>query len=78
MFFTLPSLMAWATVMFGLKVPCCTRLPGKGKHGTGCVLSSAILANVALGKDVPTACEIAKQYMNEYLQSGEGRLGFLV
>jgi hydroxymethylpyrimidine/phosphomethylpyrimidine kinase len=54
------------------------RLPGKGKHGTGCVLSSAILANVALGKDVPTACEIAKQYMNEYLQTGEGRLGFLV
>lgn len=54
------------------------RLPGKGKHGTGCVLSSAILANVALGKDVPTACEIAKQYMNEYLKTGEGRLGFLV
>jgi hydroxymethylpyrimidine/phosphomethylpyrimidine kinase len=54
------------------------RLPGKGKHGTGCVLSSAILANVALGKDLPTACEIAKQYMNEFLESGEGRLGFLV
>ena len=50
------------------------RLPGKGKHGTGCHLSAAILANVALGKDVPEACEIAKQYMNELLQSGEGRL----
>lgn len=50
------------------------RLPGKGKHGTGCHLSAAILANVALGKDVPEACEIAKGYMNELLQSGEGRL----
>ena len=50
------------------------RLPGKGQHGTGCHLSAAILANVALGKDVPEACEIAKGYMNELLQSGEGRL----
>lgn len=50
------------------------RLPGKGKHGTGCHLSAAILANVALGKDLPDACLIAKQYMNELLQSGEGRL----
>lgn len=50
------------------------RLPGKGKHGTGCHLSAAILANVALGKNVPEACEIAKGYMNELLQSGEGRL----
>ena len=50
------------------------RLPGNGKHGTGCHLSAAILANVALGKDLPDACLIAKQYMNELLQSGEGRL----
>ena len=54
------------------------RLPGKGKHGTGCVLSSAILANIALGHDLPEACQIAKNYMDEFLQSGEGRLGFLV
>lgn len=53
------------------------RLPGDGKHGTGCVLSSAILANVALGKPLPEACKIAKDYMNQYLQSGEGRLGFV-
>ena len=50
------------------------RLPGKGKHGTGCVLSSAILANVALGHDLPEACQIAKNYMDEFLLSGEGRL----
>ena len=50
------------------------RLPGGGKHGTGCHLSSAILANLALGKDLPTACKIAKEYLTELLQSGEGRL----
>jgi len=50
------------------------RLPGPGKHGTGCHLSSAILANLALGKDLPTACKIAKEYLTELLQSGEGRL----
>jgi len=53
------------------------RLPGVGKHGTGCVLSSAIVANVALGKSLPEACKIGKDYMNEFLKSGEGRLGFL-
>ncbi|MCQ2107841.1 MAG: bifunctional hydroxymethylpyrimidine kinase/phosphomethylpyrimidine kinase [Fibrobacter sp.] len=53
------------------------RLPGDGKHGTGCVLSSAILANVALGKSLPEACQIGKDCMNEFLQSGEGKLGFI-
>ena len=53
------------------------RLPGCGKHGTGCVLSSAILSNVALGKSLPEACQVAKDYMNEFLKSGEGRLGFI-
>lgn len=53
------------------------RLPGVGKHGTGCVLSSAILANFALGKTLPEACRVGKDYMNEFLQSGEGRLGFV-
>lgn len=54
------------------------RLPGAGKHGTGCNLSSAILANLALGKSLPESCEIAKKYMDEFLQSGEGRLGFVI
>lgn len=53
------------------------RLPGKGKHGTGCNLSSAVLANVALGKTLPDACREAKKYMQRLLQSGEGRLGFV-
>ncbi|WP_407443866.1 hydroxymethylpyrimidine/phosphomethylpyrimidine kinase [Fibrobacter sp.] len=53
------------------------RLPGKGKHGTGCNLSSAILANVALGETLPEACSEAKKYLQVLLQSGEGRLGFV-
>lgn len=50
------------------------RIPGKGKHGTGCHLSSAILANLALGHTLPESCQIAKNYLTELLQSGEGRL----
>lgn len=53
------------------------RLPGVEKHGTGCNLSSAILANVALGKSLPEACQAAKDYMDKLLKSGEGRLGFI-
>ena len=50
------------------------RLPGHGKHGTGCHLSSAILANLALGHSLPESCQRAKEYLNELLKSGDGRL----
>ncbi len=50
------------------------RLPGHGKHGTGCHLSAAILANLALGHTLPESCQIAKNYLTELLKSGEGRL----
>lgn len=53
------------------------RLMGVDKHGTGCSLSSAIVANIALGKSLPDACKIAKDYMDKFLGSGEGRLGFI-
>ena len=54
------------------------RLEGVEKHGTGCTLSSAILANLALGKSLPEACRAAKAFMDKVLQSGEGRLmGFV-
>lgn len=53
------------------------RIPGDGKHGTGCNLSSAIVANLALGKSLTEACQIAKNYMDEFIMSGEGRLGFI-
>ena len=53
------------------------RIPGDGKHGTGCNLSSAIVANLALGKSLTESCQIAKNYMDEFIKSGEGRLGFI-
>src|SRR5690606_8647224 len=37
------------------------------KHGSGCVLSSAISANLALGYDLKTACSEAKLYIEKYL-----------
>jgi hydroxymethylpyrimidine/phosphomethylpyrimidine kinase len=39
------------------------------KHGSGCVLSSAIVSNLALGNDLRTACYLAKDYIETYLQS---------
>ena len=45
------------------------------KHGTGCVLSSAITANLANGMSLETACEEAKQYVFNFLQSDLGLIG---
>lgn len=46
------------------------------KHGSGCVLSSAITANLALGEDLKTACSNAKKYIETYLQSNQTKLGY--
>jgi hydroxymethylpyrimidine/phosphomethylpyrimidine kinase len=46
------------------------------KHGSGCVLSSAITANLALGQNLKTACENAKIYTENYLLSNSTKLGF--
>jgi hydroxymethylpyrimidine/phosphomethylpyrimidine kinase len=46
------------------------------KHGSGCVLSSAITANLALGQNLKTACENAKSYTENYLLSNSTKLGF--
>lgn len=45
------------------------------KHGSGCVLSSAIAGHWALGNDLKTACVNAKKYVENYLASAEGLLG---
>jgi hydroxymethylpyrimidine/phosphomethylpyrimidine kinase len=39
------------------------------KHGSGCVLSSAITANLAKGEDLHRACLKAKQYTEKILNS---------
>jgi hydroxymethylpyrimidine/phosphomethylpyrimidine kinase len=46
------------------------------KHGSGCVLSAAITSNLALGQNLITACEQAKSYTENYLQSNSTKLGF--
>ncbi len=38
-------------------------------HGTGCTLSSAIAANLALGNDLITSVEIAKRFVNEAIRA---------
>lgn len=46
------------------------------KHGSGCVLSAAITANMALEQNLKTACEKAKIYTENYLLSNPTKLGF--
>jgi len=45
------------------------------KHGSGCVLSSAIAAAIALGQDLETACRLGKKYVEQYLNSHHSLLG---
>ncbi len=46
------------------------------KHGSGCVLSSAITANLALEQDVLLASLKAKNYIEKYLNSNTTLLGY--
>lgn len=46
------------------------------KHGSGCVLTSAITANLALDQDLLTACSNAKIYIEKYLASNQTKLGY--
>ena len=51
-------------------------------HGTGCVLSSAIAAYLALGEDLPTAIEKAGEYVSKAVERaqrfGDGALFWVV
>jgi hydroxymethylpyrimidine/phosphomethylpyrimidine kinase len=46
------------------------------KHGSGCVLSSAITANLAKGVDLEGACFVAKKYITHFLMSTHSLLGY--
>lgn len=48
------------------------------KHGSGCILSSAITANLALGKSPDEACTRAKQYIETLLNSNTNLLAYHV
>ncbi len=51
------------------------RLPNGEKHGSGCVLSAALTAQLALGNDLPTAAENANSYTYRFLASSDTLLG---
>lgn len=46
------------------------------KHGSGCVLSSALASNLANKVVIEDACKNAKYYTEEFLNSNETLLGF--
>ena len=45
------------------------------KHGSGCVLSSALASSLALGNDLEEACKRAKYYTEQFLNSQTSLLG---
>lgn len=46
------------------------RIDNPNTHGTGCTLSSAITAGLALGEDLPTAVQRGKNYVSGALSAG--------
>ncbi|MEN9889675.1 MAG: bifunctional hydroxymethylpyrimidine kinase/phosphomethylpyrimidine kinase [Pseudomonadota bacterium] len=52
---------------FWLRAP---RIASANTHGTGCTLSSAIAAHLALGQDLKTALHSAHAYVRQALQAG--------
>ena len=52
------------------------RLENFSKRGTGCILSAAILSNLALGKDLVSACAHSKNYITNYLKSSTQLIGY--
>ncbi|WBV59073.1 hydroxymethylpyrimidine/phosphomethylpyrimidine kinase [Chryseobacterium camelliae] len=46
------------------------------KHGSGCVLSSAIAGHLAKGENIENACRNGKQYIEKFLTSNPTLLGF--
>ena len=45
------------------------RIATRNTHGTGCTLSAAITANLALGKSMKQSCHDAKEYLTNALKS---------
>lgn len=47
-----------------------------GKHGTGCVLSSAITSYLAQEASLPDACDKAQIYVSDFIESNSSNLGY--
>ena len=52
------------------------RLPHGAKHGSGCVLSAAVLAQLAKGRNLVEACRMGKAYTTTFLASNDTLLGY--
>lgn len=48
------------------------RIDARHTHGTGCTLSSAIAARLALGDDLQSACRAAKAYVTDAIRRAPG------
>ncbi|MFP5377706.1 MAG: bifunctional hydroxymethylpyrimidine kinase/phosphomethylpyrimidine kinase [Acidimicrobiia bacterium] len=48
------------------------RIPGRHTHGTGCVLSAALCAELARGMDPPDACVAARHFCRRAIAAGVG------
>jgi hydroxymethylpyrimidine/phosphomethylpyrimidine kinase len=46
------------------------------KHGSGCVLSSSLAANLSLGYSLPIAAGLSKRYIEQFLTSNKTLLGW--
>lgn len=47
-----------------------------GKHGTGCVLSAAIVSRLAQGASLSEACREAQVYVSRFIDSNDSLLGY--
>lgn len=47
-----------------------TRIPGRHTHGTGCVLSAAVTAELARGMEPADACVAAKRFIEKAIAAG--------
>jgi len=52
------------------------RLPYGEKHGSGCVLSAAVLGQLARGQELAAACRVGKAYTAGFLASNDTLLGY--
>jgi hydroxymethylpyrimidine/phosphomethylpyrimidine kinase len=53
-----------------------TRIPHARKHGSGCVLSAAIVAELAKGSTLQEAVTRGREYIRAFLKSNPSELGF--
>ena len=66
----------WLVTKTGARRYAAPRLASRTGHGTGCTLSSAIAAGIALGRDLPDAVRAAKELVSASIaRGGAHRLG---